>query len=188
MSAVDTEENDGRSGNDTSNTWQAFHRKTKGSDVPGRFVTPGSDMSEAITATRIVNENQLNNILRLDAKLERFHVTQGQQTLLKKVNGMPAIARSNHAGRALPSRSAVWRRSASLGSLSTWESGIRLKLAPSCSASNAMAPVITLAGPRVIAIGSARRSLKTSAGRFTAYGPPIGSRAGRPRSRGCFAT
>jgi hypothetical protein len=48
-------------------------------------------MSEAITATRIVNENQLNNILRLDAKLERFHVTQGQQTLLKKVNGMRAI-------------------------------------------------------------------------------------------------
>jgi len=98
MSAVDTEENDGRSGNDTSNTWQAFHRKTKGSDVPGRFVTPGSDMSEAITATRIVNENQLNNILRLDAKLERFHVTQGQQTLLKKVNGMRAIGGYSVAG------------------------------------------------------------------------------------------
>jgi hypothetical protein len=66
---------------------EGMHIRTKQSDVPGRFVTPGGDMSESLTGTRLVDENQLNNILALDAWLERWSVEKGIQKLIKKCNG-----------------------------------------------------------------------------------------------------
>ncbi|HUC89944.1 MAG TPA: hypothetical protein VMR45_04015 [Patescibacteria group bacterium] len=68
-----------------------LHVRTRSTDVPGRFVTPGSTMGEALTGTRIVDENQLNNILALDAWLFRWGVTSGQDKLIKKTNGLRSI-------------------------------------------------------------------------------------------------
>jgi len=65
-----------------------FHRRTKSGDVAGRFVTPGSNMSDAITSTYIVNDNQLNNIIRLWHKAVKWGVKSAQTDLLIKVNGM----------------------------------------------------------------------------------------------------
>jgi hypothetical protein len=78
-------------GNGQHSEINPLHIRTKGGYIPSRFVTPGVDMSEAITATRIVNENQLNDILSLDAWLCRWKVTAGQQKLLKKTNGLRAV-------------------------------------------------------------------------------------------------
>jgi len=65
-----------------------FHRRSKTGDVAGRFTAPGTTMSEAITSTIIVNDNQLNNIIRLWHKAVKWNVRAAQNDLLIKVNGM----------------------------------------------------------------------------------------------------
>jgi len=67
---------------------QVFHRRGKSGDVAGRFIQPGSTMSDAITSTYIVSENQLNNIIRLWHKAQKWGVVAAQNDLLIKVNGL----------------------------------------------------------------------------------------------------
>ena len=66
---------------------QVFHRRSKAGDVAGRFVEPGRDMADAITKTYIVSDNELNNIIRLWHKVQKWHVIAGINDLLMKMNG-----------------------------------------------------------------------------------------------------
>ena len=86
MYGTDTET--GSNNNGAGERQPIFHRRSKSGDVAGRFISPGPTMSEAITSTYIVSENQLNNIIRLWHKAVKWNVKSAQADLLIKVNGM----------------------------------------------------------------------------------------------------
>src|SRR5208283_1745201 len=70
-----------------SSDQQVFHRRSKSGDVAGRFVQPGQTMTDAITQTYLVSDNELNNIIRLWHKAQKWHVVAAMDDLLIKVNG-----------------------------------------------------------------------------------------------------
>ncbi|MFZ2035662.1 MAG: hypothetical protein WAU62_01920 [Dehalococcoidales bacterium] len=77
----------GSNGSGPSGDQQVFHRRSKAGDVAGRFVEPGQTMADAITKTYLVSDNELNNIIRLWHKAQKWHVQAAMNDLLIKVNG-----------------------------------------------------------------------------------------------------
>src|SRR5208283_1018759 len=77
----------GGNGSGPSGDQQVFHRRSKAGDVAGRFVEPGQTMADAITKTYLVSDNELNNIIRLWHKAQKWHVQAAMNDLLIKVNG-----------------------------------------------------------------------------------------------------
>jgi hypothetical protein len=77
----------GSNGSGPSGDQQIFHRRSKAGDVAGRFVEPGQTMADAITKTYLVSDNELNNIIRLWHKAQKWHVQAAMNDLLIKVNG-----------------------------------------------------------------------------------------------------
>jgi len=77
----------GSNGSGPSGDQQVFHRRSKAGDVAGRFVEPGQTMADAITKTYLVSDNELNNIIRLWHKAQKWHVVAAMNDLLIKVNG-----------------------------------------------------------------------------------------------------
>ena len=77
----------GGNGSGPSGDQQVFHRRSKAGDVAGRFVEPGQTMADAITKTYLISDNELNNIIRLWHKAQKWHVQAAMNDLLIKVNG-----------------------------------------------------------------------------------------------------
>jgi len=77
----------GSNGSGPSGDQQIFHRRSKAGDVAGRFVEPGQTMADAITKTYLVSDNELNNIIRVWHKAQKWHAQAAMNDLLIKVNG-----------------------------------------------------------------------------------------------------
>jgi hypothetical protein len=83
---VDNSNHDGN-GSTLPDEHPIYHRRSKAGDVAGRFVEPGQTMADAITKTYIVSDSELNNIIRLWHKVQKWHVIAGINDLLMKMNG-----------------------------------------------------------------------------------------------------
>jgi hypothetical protein len=86
MSQTDGDNNN-NNGHNTEIPQDVFHQSSREGDVATRFTTPGANMSDAITATYIASDNELNNIIRLWHKAQKWHVQAAINDLLIKVNG-----------------------------------------------------------------------------------------------------
>ena len=64
-----------------------FHESGETGDVASRFIRPAETMNDAVTATYIASDNELNNIIRLWHKAQKWHVQAAMNDLLIKVNG-----------------------------------------------------------------------------------------------------
>ena len=72
---------------DSSTRNKDFPWSGKTGDVASRFIRPAETMNDAVTATYIASDNELNNIIRLWHKAQKWHVQAAMNDLLIKVNG-----------------------------------------------------------------------------------------------------
>jgi hypothetical protein len=89
---VDDREDHGSNGNGQRPMSVPFHVRTASHDVPSRFIQPSDTMRGAVTGTRLIDENQLNNIIALNAWCVRWGVQAGIDKLLEKTNGLRSLS------------------------------------------------------------------------------------------------
>lgn len=82
---------DSKNNGTKSNVSYPMLRRTMPNDLSMQFLRPGATYDESLRKSRLTDENQLNDMLRLLARLKRWNIESGIETLMLKINALPAI-------------------------------------------------------------------------------------------------
>lgn len=70
-------------------------RKTRSGEVPLQYITPGYGPDDAVVKTILTDTNQVNDVTRLYAKLDRYNVNLGINHLVFWLNAQRSIGGKN---------------------------------------------------------------------------------------------